>query len=63
MAPGEKPTAAHQKGFNRARNLFYVSVSRPKRRLAVLFTQTMSDKSLEVLNTLFANKVAAVNLP
>lgn len=63
MVPGAKPTAAHQKGFNRARNLFYVSVSRPKRRLAVLFTQTMSDKSLEVLNTLFANKVAAVNLP
>lgn len=63
MAVGAKPTAAHQKGFNRARNLFYVSVSRPKRRLAVLFTQTMSDKSLGVLNTLFANKVAAVNLP
>lgn len=63
MAAGAKPTAAHQKGFNRARNLFYVSVSRPKRRLAVLFTQTMSDKSLGVLNTLFANKVAVVNLP
>lgn len=63
MATGAKPTAAHQKGFNRARNLFYVSVSRPKRRLAVLFTQTMSDKSLGVLNTLFANKVAVVNLP
>ena len=63
MAAGAKPTAAHQKGFNRARNLFYVSVSRPKRRLAVLFTQTMSDKSLGVLNMLFANKVAAVNLP
>ncbi|WP_058196706.1 UvrD-helicase domain-containing protein [Xanthomonas translucens] len=63
MDAGAKPTAAHQKGFNRARNLFYVGVSRPKRRLAVLFTQTMSDKSLAVLNTLFANKVAEVNLP
>lgn len=62
MVAGAKPTAAHQKGFNRARNLFYVSVSRPKRRLAVLFTQMMSDKALGVLNTLFANKVAAVNL-
>lgn len=60
MVPGVKPTAAHHKGFNRARNLFYVSVSRPKRRLAVLFTQTMSDKSLGVLNSLFDNKVAAV---
>ncbi|MGC2947045.1 UvrD-helicase domain-containing protein [Burkholderia ambifaria] len=63
MVVGAKPAATHQKGFNRARNLFYVSVSRPKRRLAVLFTQTMSDKSLGVLNTLFANKVAVVNLP
>lgn len=63
MAPGVKPTDAHLKGFNRARNLFYVSVSRPKRRLAVLFTQTMSDKSLGVLNSLFVNKVAAVELP
>jgi DNA helicase-2/ATP-dependent DNA helicase PcrA len=62
MVAGEKPTTAHQKGFNRARNLFYVSVSRPKRRLAVLFTQTMSDKSLGVLKTLFANNVTSVNL-
>ncbi|WP_406806681.1 UvrD-helicase domain-containing protein [Burkholderia semiarida] len=62
MVAGAKPTGAHQKGFNRARNLFYVSVSRPKRRLAVLFTQTMSDKSLEVLNMLFAGEVTAVNL-
>lgn len=63
MVPGVKPTAAHQKGFKRARNLFYVSVSRPERRLAVLFTQTMSDKSLGVLNSLFDNKVAAVEPP
>jgi len=62
-ADAKEPTPAHQEGFNRARNLFYVSVSRPKRRLAVLFTQTMSDKSLEVLNMLFASKVAAVKLP
>ena len=63
MVDGANPTMAHKKGFNRARNLFYVSVSRPKRRLAVLFTQTMSEKSLGVLNRLFANKVAAVILP
>lgn len=63
MVAGAKPKDVHQKGFNRARNLFYVSVSRPKRRLAVLFTQTMSDKSLGVLNTLFANKVAPLTLP
>lgn len=63
MVADANPPAAHQKGFNRARNLFYVSVSRPRRRLAVLFTQTMNNKSLGVLNTLFANEVAAVNLP
>lgn len=62
MVAGAQPTAAHKKGFNRARNLFYVSVSRPRRRLAVLFTQKMSDKSLGVLNTLFVNKVSAVNI-
>ena len=63
MAAGAQPKPAHQNGFNRARNLFYVSVSRPRRRLAVLFTQTMSATSLDVLNTLFANKVAAVTPP
>jgi DNA helicase II / ATP-dependent DNA helicase PcrA len=39
-----------------------VSVSRPKRRLAVLFTQTMTDQSLAVLNGLFDNQVAGVIL-
>jgi DNA helicase-2/ATP-dependent DNA helicase PcrA len=63
MAPGVQVVAAHKAGFNRARNLFYVTVSRPKRRLAVLFTQTMSDDCLAVLNTLFANNVAAVTVP
>lgn len=63
MVDGATPTAAHQKGFNRARNLFYVSVSRPKRRLAALFTQSMSAKSLAVLDKLFAGNVAAVNIP
>jgi len=41
------------KGFYRARNLFYVSVSRPMTRLAVLATQTMSEKALETVNDLF----------
>ncbi|MCC7054225.1 MAG: ATP-dependent helicase [Gemmatimonadaceae bacterium] len=63
MVDGATPTAAHQKGFSRARNLFYVSVSRPRRRLAALFTQTMSAKSLTVLDKLFAGNVAAVNIP
>lgn len=41
------------KGFYRARNLFYVSVSRPMKRLAVLATQTMSETSLKTAARLF----------
>lgn len=63
MAPGAAIPKAHVQGFNRARNLFYVSISRPKRRLAVLFTQTLSAQMLSVLNSLFANQVADINFP
>ncbi|MFH4307114.1 ATP-dependent helicase, partial [Acinetobacter baumannii] len=38
----KKLTNANTKGFYRARNLFYVSISRPMTRLAVLATQTLS---------------------
>jgi DNA helicase-2/ATP-dependent DNA helicase PcrA len=43
------------KGFYRARNLFYVSISRPMTRLAVLATQTMPDTALEAINNLFGS--------
>lgn len=39
--------------FERNRNLFYVSCSRPKKRLAVLFTQELSDSALVTLNKWF----------
>lgn len=39
--------------FVRNRNLFYVACSRPKRHLALLFTQELSDAALETLNTWF----------
>ncbi|MBN1639035.1 MAG: hypothetical protein JW866_08710 [Ignavibacteriales bacterium] len=39
--------------FNRNRNLFYVSCSRPKKRLAVLFTQKLSDSAITTLNKWF----------
>jgi DNA helicase-2/ATP-dependent DNA helicase PcrA len=42
-----------QAGFHRARNLFYVAVSRPERRLAVLATQSLSDKALAAAEKLF----------
>ncbi|WP_350327555.1 UvrD-helicase domain-containing protein [Pectobacterium aroidearum] len=41
------------KGFYRARNLFYVSISRPMTRLAVLSTQTLPAPALEAINNLF----------
>ncbi|WP_325754501.1 UvrD-helicase domain-containing protein [Burkholderia pseudomallei] len=41
------------KGFYRARNLFYVSISRPMTRLAVLATQTLSDTALAAVGRLF----------
>lgn len=47
--------AKNTKGFYRARNLFYVSISRPMTRLAVLATQTLSDKALTAVGHLFGN--------
>lgn len=50
-------------GFHRARNLFYVGVSRPKKRLAVLLTQTLSDDAINSLEKLFgAQNIFALNL-
>jgi DNA helicase-2/ATP-dependent DNA helicase PcrA len=49
--PGSVP--ADRTAFERNRNLFYVACSRPKRRLAVLFTQKLSDVALARLGTLF----------
>lgn len=43
------------KGFYRARNLFYVSISRPMTRLAVLATQTIPSPALEAINHLFGS--------
>lgn len=41
------------KGFYRARNLLYVSISRPMTRLAVLATQALSDTALTAVERLF----------
>ncbi len=45
--------AARQEAYERNRNLFYVACSRPKRRLAILFTQLVSDAALATLNDWF----------
>lgn len=45
--------AANDMAFERARNLFYVVCSRPKERLALLFTQKLSDDSFGTLIDFF----------
>ena len=55
--------AARQAAFKRNRNLFYVTCSRPKKRLAVLFTQELSDLALQTVNEWFgADTVQALDL-
>lgn len=56
-------TDRNTKGFHRARNLFYVAISRPQKRLAVLATQTMPQTALATAARLFGtNNVHAVTL-
>ncbi len=43
--------------FERNRNLFYVTCSRPKKRLALLFTQSLSRNALATLATFFGQNV------
>jgi len=45
--------ANKQAAFERNRNLFYVTCSRPKRRLAVLFTQQLSAAAIHTVNDWF----------
>lgn len=52
------------KGYYRARNLFYVAISRPMIRLAVLATQTMSDTALATAVRLFGeDNVEGLDFP
>ena len=55
--------ANRQDAFERNRNLFYVTCSRPKKRLAVLFTQRLSAPALQTVNDWFgADAVEALDL-
>ena len=49
----QRITDKNTKGYHRARNLFYVAISRPKVRLAVLATQTISQAGLAAAADLF----------
>lgn len=46
---------AKKQAFERNRNLFYVACSRPKRRLAILFTQQLSDVAMQTVTTWFGH--------
>lgn len=45
--------AGKQEAYERNRNLFYVSCSRPTTRLALLFTQKLSQESIQTLQSWF----------
>lgn len=56
-----KITDKDQDGYHRARNLFYVAISRPKKRLAVLATQALNEVAMAAVEELFgAEHVVAV---
>lgn len=48
--------AGKQDAFERNRNLFYVACSRPKRRLALLFTQVLTSSAFGTLNQWFGEE-------
>ena len=59
---GQVP-ANRQAAFERNRNLFYVTCSRAKRRLAVLFTQELSHAAMRTVGRWFGDDIIeAVNL-
>ena len=56
------PSSKRPDTFERNRNLFYVTCSRPQKRLAVLFTQRLSAPALQTVNDWFgADAIEALN--
>lgn len=54
---------AKQAAFERNRNLFYVSCSRPIRRLAILFTQELSESAMQTVISWFrADSISTLKL-
>lgn len=49
--------ANKQSAFERNRNLFYVACSRPKKRLAILFTQELSNAAIQTASNWFSDDV------
>lgn len=61
-APNEI-TPERKEAFERNRNLFYVACSRPKHRLALLFTQLLSADALNTLQAWFGDNISAITEP
>jgi DNA helicase-2/ATP-dependent DNA helicase PcrA len=53
---GRSVPAAKADFFERNRNLFYVVCSRPKKRLALLFTQKLTDSAMTTLAHWFGSQ-------
>lgn len=53
----------NKKGYLRARNLFYVGLSRPRRRLAVLLTQRLNADAMASLSHLFGHEAVLSAAP
>ncbi|WP_281080915.1 UvrD-helicase domain-containing protein [Klebsiella quasivariicola] len=49
-------SGAKEDAYERNRNLFYVACSRPKKRLAILFTQSLSPDALATLDSWFGKE-------
>jgi len=48
--------SGRESAYERNRNLFYVCCSRPKKRLAILFTQELSSNAIETLTSWFGGE-------
>ena len=64
LASSDAPVPANkQASFERNRNLFYVTCSRPKRRLAILFTQQLSCRAMQTVDAWFGvDAIEALNI-
>lgn len=60
---GTRIPAGKQDAYERSRNLFYVCCSRPRTRLALLFTQELSSTALDVLEHWFDGAVESAPVP
>ena len=53
----EKIPENKQAAFERNRNLFYATCSRPMKRLAILFTQELSDNAMKTVGAWFGDDI------